>query len=136
MYSLADRTRFDLSLHEADFTTAQRVAAAINRAFDGTIARARDGATLEINVPEALREDVVGFLARVEVIEVQPDRIARVVLNERTGTVVMGADVRIGRITRAVAFAAPVVVGIIDSAAARARRLSECGTSRRAWSFV
>ncbi|MDJ0866942.1 MAG: flagellar basal body P-ring protein FlgI [Myxococcota bacterium] len=97
-YTIEDRTYFDMSLHHADFTTAQRVAKAINRTFDGPFARARDGATLEVDVPESLQGDVVGFLARLEAIEVEPDRIARVVLNERTGTVVMGADVRIGRV--------------------------------------
>ena len=97
-YTIEDRTYFDMSLHHADFTTAQRVAKAINRTFDGPFARARDGATLEVDVPESLQGDVVGFLARLEAIEVEPDRITRVVLNARTGTVVMGADVRIGRV--------------------------------------
>lgn len=85
-------------LAEPDYTTASRVAAAINGQLGAPIARARDASGIEIDVPAAAREDLVGFLARVENVAVEPDRRPRVVINERTGTLVAGGDVRISRV--------------------------------------
>lgn len=85
-------------LNEADYTTASRVVAAINTQVGAGLARARDAAGIEIEVPASLQQDTVGFLARIENVLVEPDRRARVVINERTGTVVTGGDVRISRI--------------------------------------
>ncbi|GAB3658472.1 flagellar basal body P-ring protein FlgI [Ramlibacter alkalitolerans] len=85
-------------LAEPDYTTASRVVAAINSQVAPGIAHARDASGVEIEVPEGLRDELVGFLARVENVAVEPDRRARVVINERTGTVVAGGDVRISRI--------------------------------------
>ena len=62
------------------------------------MATARDSGTLDLVVPAALREDVVGFLARVETLEIVPDGPARIVLNERTGTIVMGDAVRVSTV--------------------------------------
>ncbi len=97
-YSIEGRSHFELALARADFTTALRVAGAINDHFGLSIATARDAGTLELTVPAASSEDIVGFLATVESLTVEPDRTARVVLNERTGTVVMGAEVAISRV--------------------------------------
>lgn len=97
-YSIEGRSRFELALARADFTTALRVAAAINDHFGFPIATARDAGTLELAVPASSAADIVGFLATVESLTVEPDRTARVVLNERTGTVVMGAEVAISRV--------------------------------------
>ncbi|HEB89927.1 MAG TPA: flagellar basal body P-ring protein FlgI [Deltaproteobacteria bacterium] len=97
-YSLAGKREFEIALHEPDFTTAMRTADSINQAFSQTVARARDSGTLDITIPEAFRGDVVGFLARVEMLDIAPDRKARIILNERTGTVVMGDAVRIGTV--------------------------------------
>lgn len=85
-------------LHDADFTTASRVATAINRALGAGLAEPRDGAGIDVRIPDASRERPVDFLARLESVTVEPDRRARVVINERTGTVVAGGDVRISRI--------------------------------------
>jgi flagellar P-ring protein precursor FlgI len=85
-------------LNEADYTTASRVVTAINAQVAPGIARARDASGIEIDVPEAVRHELVAFLARVENVAVEPDRRARVVINERTGTVVAGGDVRISRV--------------------------------------
>ncbi|HYF20765.1 MAG TPA: flagellar basal body P-ring protein FlgI [Ramlibacter sp.] len=89
------RQQVTFVLAEPDFTTASRVATAINRQLGQPLARARDASGIEIEVPPAMREELVGFLARVEEVLVEPDRRARVVVNERTGTVVAGGDVRI-----------------------------------------
>ncbi|MBE3583194.1 MAG: flagellar basal body P-ring protein FlgI [Limnochordaceae bacterium] len=82
-------------LRQADFTTAQRVAAAIQEAVAGTVARAVDAATIQVQLPPEWTGRVVDFIAKVEGVPVVPDAQARVVINERTGTVVIGANVRI-----------------------------------------
>jgi len=85
-------------LTDADYTTANRVAAAINAQFGAGTARARDPSGIEIAVPEAHREQLVSYVARLENVWVQPDRRAKVVINERTGTVVAGGDVTISKV--------------------------------------
>ena len=92
------RSHVTFVLAEPDYTTASRVAAAINQQLGSGLARARDASGIEIEVPAALRGEPVGFLARIENVSVEPDRRARVVINERTGTVVSGGDVRISRV--------------------------------------
>jgi flagellar P-ring protein FlgI len=92
----ADSVTFVLS--QPDYTTADRVAAAINAAFGDTLAQARDASGIEIRVPEAHRSSLVPFIARLEALSVDPDRRAVVVVNERTGTVVSGGDVRIASV--------------------------------------
>jgi flagellar P-ring protein FlgI len=89
------RQQVTFVLAEPDFTTASRVATAINRQLGQPLAKARDASGIEIEVPPSMRDELVGFLARVEEVLVEPDRRARVVINERTGTVVAGGDVRI-----------------------------------------
>jgi flagellar P-ring protein precursor FlgI len=97
-FALEGRRHFDVALREADFTTARRTAAAINRHFRVPLASAPDPGTVRLEMPETFGDDVVDFLAAVESVEVEPDRIARVVLNERTGTVVMGEAVTISTV--------------------------------------
>ncbi len=85
-----------LSLHEADFTTATRMAQAVNQYLLSDVASARDPATVEVRLqPQATPEQVMMLLANIETLNVVPDRRARVIVNERTGTVIMGEDVRI-----------------------------------------
>ena len=87
-------------LANPDYTTASRVADSINRAFGTGIARSRDASSVEILVPEAEKGiDTVSFLMRVENLAIQPDQRARVVINERTGMVIAGGDVRISQVT-------------------------------------
>jgi flagellar P-ring protein FlgI len=85
-------------LAEPDYTTANRVAAAINSQVSAGLARARDASGIEIVVPENQRAQLVAFVAKLENVSVQPDRRAKVVINERTGTVVAGGDVSISRV--------------------------------------
>lgn len=92
------RSHVTFVLAEPDYTTAHRVAAAINQQLGAGLARARDAAGIEVEVPAPLRSEPVAFLARLENVAVEPDRRARVVINERTGTVVSGGDVRISRV--------------------------------------
>ena len=85
-------------LQDADYTTADRVATAINRHFGEGLAQAHDASGIDIRVPQAQRERLVGFLAQLENVMVDPDRRAKVVINERTGTIVSGGDVRISKV--------------------------------------
>ena len=92
--------RATFALTNPDYTTASRIAATINQAFGQALAKARDAASIEIIVPEAeAGGDTVGFLTRVENLSVEPDQRARVVINERTGMVISGGDVRISQVT-------------------------------------
>lgn len=86
-----------LALNQPDFTTASRIAAAINRDF-GNIAVARDPGTVMVAVPAAYGGNVVDFVAAMEELPVTPDSVARVVINERTGTVVIGGTVTIDEV--------------------------------------
>ncbi|MBI1358339.1 MAG: flagellar basal body P-ring protein FlgI [Acidobacteria bacterium] len=86
---------FRLTLRRADFTTASRIEQALAKSFPEADVRAEDAASLWIRMPESFRERPVDFIARLDALEVDADRKARVVLNERTGTVVIGGDVRI-----------------------------------------
>ncbi len=85
----------DLTLRNPDFTTASKMAKAINAAFGKNIAKARDAATVRINIPDKANGNLIDFISRIENIEVVPDSVAKVVINERTGTIVMGENVRI-----------------------------------------
>jgi len=84
-----------LTLRAPSFITARRVAEAINGELGDGAARAVDSGTVRITVPEADNEDRVGLLARLQVLEVTPETRARIVIDERTGTVVVGANVTI-----------------------------------------
>jgi flagellar P-ring protein precursor FlgI len=85
-------------LSEPDYTTASKVARAINSALGTDLAVAQDASGIEIRIPESRRDRLTDFLMLVENVSVEPDRRAKVVINERTGTVVSGGDVRISRV--------------------------------------
>lgn len=97
-YSLEGKRQFEIALHEPDFTTAERTAKRINDVFGSNVAAARDSGTLDLSVPESYGGNVVSFLARVEALDVIPDGPARIILNERTGTIVMGDAVRVATV--------------------------------------
>jgi flagellar P-ring protein FlgI len=87
-----------LQLRHADFTTAARVAAAINRRFAGgdrPVARPENAALVSVTAPPSYASRTVEFVAELEMLTVDADRPAKVVVNERTGTVAMGKEVRI-----------------------------------------
>ncbi len=92
---LNSRTRLFLNLKEADFTTAFRLSKSVNKSLGDGSARAVDAGTVEISVPASYLGQTVELISRVENLEIEPDTVAKVVLDERTGTVVMGTNVRI-----------------------------------------
>lgn len=85
-----------LLLHEPDFSTAARVADAVNEAFKTRVARAADQAAITVTIPDDYVDQLPQLMARLEAVTVRPDTTARVVINERTGTVVVGQGVTIG----------------------------------------
>ena len=86
-----------LQLRYADFTTAARIAEAINKKFggDAPVARAENSAVVAVQAPAPYANRLAEFLAEMENLTVEADRPAKVVINERTGTIVMGKEVRI-----------------------------------------
>ncbi|MBU0552377.1 flagellar basal body P-ring protein FlgI [Myxococcota bacterium] len=84
-----------LLLQDPDHTTAGRVAMVINMNLGEPLATALDAGAVEVKLPALYKEDPVAFIGIIERLEVTPDVEARVVINERTGTVVIGQDVRI-----------------------------------------
>src|SRR5580692_11389227 len=96
--SIAPEGRVRLQLRLADFTNAGRVSLAINQRFgrEGIdLARAENSALISVDIPAAYKGKGVEFLGELENLIVETDRPARIVVNERTGTIVMGKDVRI-----------------------------------------
>lgn len=96
--NLNARKDLTLSLRQPDFTTVTRMTDAINGLFYDRVAAAQDAGTVQVKVPMAYLGNIVGLVAMIEKLEVQPDITAKVVINERTGTVVMGESVRISTI--------------------------------------
>jgi flagellar P-ring protein precursor FlgI len=84
-----------LGLRRPDFTTALRVAEAVNKSLGAEQAHALDPASVSIDRPAAFKGRVVALLAQIEALEVDPDQRARLVVSERTGTIVAGEGVRI-----------------------------------------
>ncbi len=84
-------------LSQEDFTTANRVADTINKSVGDTVADAIDGGTINVKVPAAFqsKDKLVQFISQIEMLQVVPDVVARVVINERTGTVVVGQNVTV-----------------------------------------
>jgi flagellar P-ring protein precursor FlgI len=82
---------------QPDFTTAKRIADAVNTKIKPGIALAKDGSTISLLIPNEYRADgkLVEFISFVELLEVTPDIAARVIINERTGTVIVGGNVSI-----------------------------------------
>jgi flagellar P-ring protein precursor FlgI len=96
--NLASRDQLTIALNRPDFTTAQRVAQSINSTAGSAVAQPMDSGTIAVDVPPSWRGGVVDFVARLESLEITPDTVAKVVLDERTGTVVMGEHVRISTV--------------------------------------
>ena len=101
VYSLADRQSVRLSLRNPDFTTATRMAAAINKRFNATMATVRDPGTVVLQRASGDAQfsgDMVSLLSLVEGLSVTPDQTARVVIDEASGVVVISEDVRISTV--------------------------------------
>ena len=97
-FQLDDLKQVRIALRNPDFTTASRIAEAINGRLGGSVAQATDPTTVAIAVPASYGTDVARLITDVEQLRVVPDQISRVVIDERTGTIVMGDNVRISTV--------------------------------------
>ena len=96
--SVLPKSAVRLQLRQSDFTTSIRIAEAVNKKFpqaDGALAHADSAGLVSVTIPAAFSSRATEFIADLESLTVDPDRAARVVVNERTGTIVLGKDVRI-----------------------------------------
>jgi flagellar P-ring protein precursor FlgI len=96
--ALDGKKELAITLFTPDFTTAEKVKEAINQSMGGAYSRCVDSGTVRISVPESYQDRVPEMMASLERLEVTPDSVAKVILNEKTGTVVMGEKVRISTV--------------------------------------
>ena len=97
-FDFSKLTSMRLALRTPDFTTAGRIEAAINAAFGRPVSRMVDAGTVELDLAATKIGSPAHVIGRIENIRVEPERRARVVVDQRSGTIVMGADVRISRV--------------------------------------
>lgn len=87
-----------LALRNPDFTTAKRIAAAINDFIGTSTAEPLDSSTVTVNVPQQYNGNVVSLLTEIEQLQIEPDLPAKIVVDERSGIIVMGRDVRVSMV--------------------------------------
>ncbi|MCF1710617.1 flagellar basal body P-ring protein FlgI [Tabrizicola sp. J26] len=97
-FNLASLADVRLALRTPDFTTAEKIEVAINREFGRRVATMLDSGTVSLSVAEAGMRSPAHLLGRIENIDVEPSQRARVVVDQRSGTIVMGQDVRISEV--------------------------------------
>jgi len=97
-FDLSSLKRVRLSLRNPDFTTARRMAEAMNAFLGTSAARPSDPGTVMLEVPQNYENNVVGLLTDVEQLRVEPDQQARIIIDEHSGTIVMGENVRISTV--------------------------------------
>ena len=97
-FALAEQKSLRLSLRNPDMTTAHRVSGVINTFLGANAARALDPATVTLRRPNNFPGDMASLLAAVERLEVEPDQSARIIINETTGIIVMGENVRVSTV--------------------------------------
>lgn len=93
-----DKEVMTMKLGQPDFTTAARVSEAVNSRLPGAAARPLDASTIQFNVPMNYRENLAMMVAELENLEVEPDAIGKVIIDERTGTVVVGENVKLSTV--------------------------------------
>jgi flagellar P-ring protein precursor FlgI len=87
-----------LALRNGDFTTAKRIAAAINDFLGAKSAEPLDPSTVQLSIPPEFKGNVVAFLTEIEQLQVEPDLSAKIIIDERSGIIVMGRDVRVATV--------------------------------------
>jgi flagellar P-ring protein precursor FlgI len=97
-FALNKLTQVRLALRNADFTTAKRIAAAINDFMGAPTAEPIDPSTVQLTLPKQYVGNVVGLLTEIEQLQVEPDLPAKIVIDERSGIIVIGRDVRVSTV--------------------------------------
>jgi flagellar P-ring protein precursor FlgI len=97
-FALNRLTNLRLALRNPDFTTAKRIAAAVNDFIGAPTAEPLDPSTVQINIPAQYHGNVVALLTEIEQLQIEPDLAAKIVIDERSGVIVMGRDVRVSTV--------------------------------------
>ncbi|MGI4851601.1 MAG: flagellar basal body P-ring protein FlgI [Janthinobacterium lividum] len=97
-FDLGALQNIKVSLRNPDFTTAKRIAEAVNSFSRGSVAKALDPHTVDIAIPAAYRGKTTEFLTQIEQLRVTPDQVARIIIDEQNGVIVMGENVRISTV--------------------------------------
>ncbi len=97
-FSLESLKNIRIALRNPDFTTARRVSDAINALLGQSAAKALDPATVSLDIPEQYQDKIVDLMTKIEQLQVQPDQMAKVVIDESSGIVVIGKDVKINKL--------------------------------------
>ena len=97
-FDLNSLTKINISLNNPDLTTARSIANAINSYLSDTLSLARDPGTVVLQIPDEYQNNVVGLLADIENITISPDTTAKIIIDEATGTVVIGRHVKISKV--------------------------------------
>lgn len=97
-FVLNDLDKVKMALRNPDVSTAKDIEGAINEKLRGQFAMAIDPATIELYVPESYRKNVLTLISEIDNLEIEPDQVAKIVVDENTGTIVMGDNVRIDKV--------------------------------------
>lgn len=97
-FKLKAQKALKLSLRNPDFTTARRIAAAVNDFLGSEVAEPMDPATIQMQLPKTFRGNIVHLITEIEQLRVEPDQRARIIIDERSGVIVMGRDVRVSTV--------------------------------------
>ena len=97
-FDFSSQTSMVMTLSVPDFSTTNQVVERINKALGGTFARSVDAGTLTLDIPSDFQGNLVPLMASLENLEITPDSAAKVVVDEKTGTIILGRDVRISRV--------------------------------------
>jgi len=93
-----NKDNITLSTRNSDFTTALRIADSINKYLGEQNAVPLDGVNVKVNIPQNYKGDMVRFVSLLENLDIEPDRVAKVIIDERTGTIIMGENVKISSV--------------------------------------
>jgi flagellar P-ring protein FlgI len=97
-FSLATLGHLRLALRNADFTTAKRIAVAVNDYIGSPVAEPLDPSTVQLSLPQKFPQNIVSMLTEIEQLQVEPDETAKIVIDERSGVIVIGRDVRVSTV--------------------------------------
>ena len=97
-FALNSLGQLRLALRNADFTTAKRIAVAINDYMGAPVAEPLDPSTVQLTLPKKFPENLVAMLTDIEQLQVEPDNAAKIVIDERSGVIVIGRDVRVSTV--------------------------------------
>ena len=97
-FKLTDLNEMRMSLRNPDFTTSRRIAAAVNKHAGQPIAVAENGSSVKMIVPTGYKGNIVDLITDIEQLKIEPDQMAKVIIDERAGVIVMGQEVRISTV--------------------------------------